>query len=122
MSISTETKYGRFKKGSLKVKHHEEKVFQKAGSKIKKILHIKEEKKCESDDEEKVEMNEVLTQRKRCIKWIAHLSDMLPLDGNRDPKIRERCRKGIPNSMRCLVWQRLAKCDKVCPPSYKGDK
>jgi len=46
---------------------------------------------------------------------------MLPLDGNRDPKIRERARKGIPNSMRCLVWQRLAKC-KVCPATYKGDK
>jgi hypothetical protein len=91
------------------------------------MLHLKDKKKeenkaCPEDLELDHEMEEILTDRRRSIKWIAHLSEMLPLDGNRDPKIRERARKGIPNSMRCLVWQRLAKCDKVCPAVYKGDK
>ena len=106
-----ETQIGRFKKGSLSIKHddkkHELKIVQ-AGNKMLEMLHIKdkkeEKKKNPEDLELDTEMEEVLTDRRRSIKWISHLSDMLPLDGNRDPKIRERARKGIPNSMRCLVW------------------
>ena len=70
------------------------------------------ESKIQSEDKNHLSKNELLVINARTEKWRYMLEHIDVYKGKKKKKLKERTRKGIPDSLRGYIWQLFSKMDK----------
>lgn len=70
------------------------------------------ESKIQNEDNKHLSKNDLLTINARTEKWRYMLDHMDIYKGKKKKKLKERTRKGIPDSLRGYIWQLFSKMDK----------